>query len=120
MLKLYGINNCDQVKKAKVWLESNNLDYEFFDFKKNSLNEDILVFWLQNSTADQIINKRSTSWRQLSDSEKSCLTELENKKSKSALTILINKPTLVKRPVLEFEKQIEFGFNESKYSKLLS
>jgi len=119
MLKLYGIPNCDQVKKAKDWLDKNNLAYEFFDFKNDALKEDTLTEWMRHEKADQLVNKRSTSWRQLNDLQKLSLANLMTQQSKAAIKLLIENPTLLKRPILVNQESIEFGFDESQYAKLL-
>ena len=124
MTTLYGIANCDQVKKAKSWLEKNKIEFEFFDFKKQDLDQTIVTNWLKHTEFDKIVNTRSASWRQLTESEKASLTDVKKSSLKRAIDLLIKTPTLIKRPVLVNQSKnnfkIEFGFNESNYKKLLS
>lgn len=123
MLTMYGIPNCDQVKRAKNWLDSNRLTYDFFDFKKKSLNLALLKDWLTALGHAKLINRRSTTWRQLSEEQKNCLNNLDSKPDSKTLNaglqLLIDNPTLIKRPILVNQNHIQAGFDESAYKSLL-
>lgn len=113
-MKMYGIPNCDTVRKARKFLEASKVDYEFHDFKKLGLQLETINSWLNKQPLDTLINKRSTSWKQLTDDQKSALT------SGSDLTILTEMPTLIKRPVLETDDDLFIGFKEAEYEKLIN
>ena len=110
---LYGIPNCDTVRKARKFLENNNLDYQFHDFKKEGLSVETIDTWLQTQPIEILVNKRSTSWKLLTDLQK------EQVMSKTDLTVLTEMPTLIKRPVLQTEKSLIVGFKEADYQSQL-
>ena len=107
MINIYGLKNCDSCRKALRWLDDNNHSYEFFDFKKNSLTKNKIKEWLKVHGIDKVLNKKSTTWRQLDQIHR------DNYES-DALTILENFPTLIKRPFWEINsktlKTLEPGF----------
>lgn len=112
-MKVYGIPNCDSVKKARKLLESTNTDYQFHDFRKDGITIEKLQQWKDVVEFSTLVNKRSTSWRELSDSEKSDLMDNQN------LSILLEHPTLIKRPVIEAGHQIVVGFNQTNIEALI-
>lgn len=114
MTTLYGIPNCDTVKKARKWLEKAGIDHQFHDFRKDGLSREDVATWLKQLGADLLVNKRSTTWKQLSDAEKT--TALEGDTAK----ILQSYPTLVKRPVLEHNGQYSVGFKPEQFEKLFT
>ena len=111
---LYGIPNCDTVRKARKFLEANQVSYDFHDFKKQGLNLETIQNWLKSQPLEVLINKRSTSWKQLTDEQKQALT------SGADLSILLAMPTLIKRPVLETKSNLLIGFKEAEYQDLVS
>lgn len=113
MLTLYGIANCDQVKKAKNWLESKNIDYQFHDFKTQGISLEKLNQWLEVEDWNTLFNKRSTTYRGLSDEQKQTLNQ------ELALSIMQESPTIIKRPVLETNNQLLVGFKPEHYQTLL-
>ncbi|MPQ76078.1 arsenate reductase [Hydrogenovibrio sp. JE_KL2] len=113
-MKMYGIPNCDTVRKARKFLESHDIDYEFHDFKKQGLSLDTIETWLKTVPLDHLVNKRSTSWKQLSDEQKAALT------SGNDLSVLTEMPTLIKRPVLESNKSLLIGFSQAEYEEHLN
>lgn len=114
MIKLYGIKNCDTVKKARHWLEQNDIIYQFHDFRQNKVDTTQIKKWIESIGAEGIINKRSTSWRQLSEKDK-------NNISNTTLNKLLTKNmTLIKRPLLEHNDQFYVGFSETNYKKIFS
>lgn len=112
MVKVYGIPNCDTVKKARKWLDNNGIDNEFVDFRKTPLSAARLKNWAATIGWETLLNKRSRTWRELPDSQKESLN-----KSK-ALTLMQEIPTLIKRPVLDKDGEILVGFKESEYQSL--
>jgi arsenate reductase len=113
MIKLYGIPNCDTMKKARNWLEYNNLDYEFHDYKKMGVPEKDLKQWVKKAGWETILNKRGATWRKLDDKIKNNINET------LAIQIMLNNPSIIKRPVLESDDSLLIGFNEEKYKTLL-
>ena len=113
MLKLYGIPNCDTVKKARKWLESNGINYEFVDFRKNPLSTAQLKDWAETVGLETLLNKRSRTWRELDKDQQ------DNSNSTKMLQLMQKMPTLIKRPVLVDKKKVLVGFNNSEYGKLL-
>lgn len=111
---LYGINNCDTIKKARKWLEQNNIEYEFHDFRKDGINSIQLTAWATELGWEKLINKHSTTWRNLPDESK------ENINETLALYLMEEQPTLIKRPVLLSTDHIMIGFNEKQYSTLFN
>lgn len=110
MITLYGIKNCDTVKKARKWLEQNNVDYTFHDFREDGMNGVPLADWLGEFGWEQVLNRRSTSWRELSDAQKNALDNA------SAQVLANDMPTLIKRPVMTRGNDTLFGFKADSYA----
>ncbi len=113
MLTLYGIKNCDSVKKARMWLDDHEITYQFHDFRVGGLSSHQLDVFIAKSGWEKLLNKRSTSWRQLSDEQKSDLN------AEKAAVLMLENVTLIKRPVLESGEQFFIGFNAETYQTLL-
>ncbi len=113
MIKLYGIKNCDTVKKARLWLEQHKLPYQFHDYRSDGLNLALLQRFEAALGWEAMLNKRSTSWRQLSDEQKTALNR------DKALQLMLEIPTLIKRPILEDGERFLIGFNDKNYQALL-
>ncbi|HEY3299329.1 MAG TPA: ArsC family reductase [Methylophilaceae bacterium] len=114
-MKLYGIPNCNTVKKAREWLQNNGIAYEFHDFKKQGIDAETLNIWLQQQPWDKLVNRAGMTWRNLSDAEKAAVVD-----NASAITLMQTKTSVIKRPVLVENNQIlALGFNESSYQKQL-
>lgn len=113
-MKLYGIPNCNTVKKARDWLAENNVAYEFHDFKKLGIDEKTLEGWLTQHPWEKLVNRAGMTWRNLSDAEKAAV-----KDNASAIHLMISKPSVIKRPIALQANKIEaIGFVESEYEKL--
>ena len=112
MVKVYGIPNCDTVKKARKWLDNNCIDYEFVDFRKNPLSATRLKSWAAAVDWETILNKRSRTWKEIPNSKKEPLNKT------TALTLMQDNVTLIKRPVLDKEGEILIGFKDSDYQSL--
>lgn len=108
-LTLYGIPNCDTVKKAKKWLEANQQDYQFHDFRKDGLTEQQVTTWCEALGWENVLNKRSTSWRNLTDEQKADLDQAK------AVALMTELPTLVRRPVLDRDSTFKVGFKDADY-----
>lgn len=113
MFVLYGISNCSTVKKAKDWLQENNIDFEFYDYRKQGLTIDLLESFETAVGWEVLLNKQSTSWRKLSDEQKT------NVSKKTALQYMLETPTLIKRPVLDTGKKMIVGFKAENYQQVL-
>ena len=109
---LYGIKNCDTVKKARKWLDTNSVPYTFHDFRVDGIDKTLVNSFLKQVGVDILINKRGTTWRKLSDEEK----EIKNKTQ--AVNLMVENPTIIKRPVLDVNKEVTVGFSEESYKSL--
>lgn len=109
---LYGIKNCDTVKKARKWLEKNGVEYQFHDFREDGMADVPLRDWLEEFGWQEVLNRRSTSWRALSDAQKNGMD------NPSALSLACEAPTLIKRPVTVCGGETRFGFKEATYQEL--
>ncbi len=114
MMTLYGIKNCDTVKKARRWLDDNKQQYQFHDFRVDGLDSKKLSSWLTQVDKLELLNRRSTSWRQLDENDKADLSENNIKK------LLLANATLIKRPVLEFDKKVHIGFSDKNYQEIFN
>ena len=113
-MKVYGITNCNTVKKALDWLKENCVDYEFHDFKKLGISLDKLQEWDQKAGYEQFLNKKGLTWRGLDEETKASVQS-----AAEALPLLQQKTSMIKRPVMEHNGFLYFGFDESIYSKEL-
>jgi len=115
MITVYGISNCDSVKKARKWLEQYALEYRFHDFRKDGLEQATIEAWLANDGVElaTLLNKRSTTWKQLDP-------EAQQSAEGDAAALMAEHPTLIKRPVLIQGDTILVGFKEAAYQQLLS
>ena len=109
MHTLYGIKNCDTVKKARLWLDQNGIAYQFHDFRADGLTLEQLNHFAARVDWNSLLNRSSTSWRQLSGEQQSDLTV------EKALALMLCTPTLIKRPILENGSSIILGFDEETY-----
>ena len=114
MITLYGISNCDTVRKARNWLSSHDVDYQFHDFRKDGLTLSQLKVWAKAVGWETLLNRRGQTWRKLTDKQKAELNEA------GALKLMQANPTLIKRPVLETKKRVHVGFTAADYQQLFS
>jgi Spx/MgsR family transcriptional regulator len=112
MIKMYGIPNCDTIKKARKWLEAHGLEYEFHDYKKAGVPETELKKWVKKVGWETLFNRRGTTWRKLDDKTKDSINE------SSAIKLMLAQPSIIKRPVLVSGKTLLVGFDEAEYKKL--
>ncbi|WP_114327294.1 Spx/MgsR family RNA polymerase-binding regulatory protein [Candidatus Colwellia aromaticivorans] len=118
-ITLYGINNCDTVKKAQKWLTANSVNYAFYDFKKQPLTNELLAQFVELNDWSTLLNKRSTTFRNLSDEIKNNLTD------EVVFEQVLAQPTLLKRPLLLIETdasqsslQLHLGFKAENYQEI--
>ena len=116
---MYGIPNCDTVKKARTWLEEQNLPFDFHNFKKDGLSKDAIERWLKKSELNILINRKGTTWRALSDAQKAQADTTEG-----AIALMLENPSVIKRPVLVIEQgselNIAVSFKPEQYQTLFS
>jgi len=111
-MKVYGIPNCDTVKKARDWFKNHNINYEFHDFKKEGISAEKLNEWDAKAGYEKFLNKKSTTWKDLDPDAKDSI-----KTSDDALNLLREKTSMIKRPVIEKDGFLFFGFDENVYSQ---
>jgi Spx/MgsR family transcriptional regulator len=113
-MKVYGIANCSTVKAARAWLETRKQAYEFVDFKKAPPTADLLARWCKTFGWEIVLNRRGTTWRQLPPAAQARVRD-----EKSAIALMIEKPTVIKRPIIDDEGPRLIGFDEAQYVKTL-
>jgi arsenate reductase (glutaredoxin) len=112
---IYGIPNCDTTKKAMAWLNKNNIAFTFHDYKQQGISKQKLEEWCNKCGWENIFNKRSTTWRELSVAEQNKVTN-----QSAAVKIMINNTSIIKRPVIEYNGKIIAGFNDGVYKQLFA
>ena len=113
-MRLYGIPNCGTVKKARSWLDEHGIAYQFIDFKKQGVTEPLLSGWLKQVGWQKLLKKTGPTWGQLPDTVKASI-----KDDATALALMLDKPNVIKRPVLECKgKVLATGFNTTDYEEL--
>ncbi|MEJ2321693.1 MAG: ArsC family reductase [Gammaproteobacteria bacterium] len=113
MITLYGIPNCDTMKKARKWLADNEIDYLFHDYKKLGIERDKLGEWIEAVGWEVLLNRRGMMWRKVPDEVKASIDEA------SAIELMLETPTIIKRPVLEARGKVTVGFKPEIYEELL-
>ena len=113
MITLYGINNCDTIKKARQWLKEHAIEYTFHDYKKLSIDKPTLKTWCNELSYQALLNTRGTTWRKLDDSTKADMNE------EKAIDIMLNNTSIIKRPLLDTGLTKILGFDKSQYETLL-
>lgn len=113
MLKVYGIPNCDTVKKAMVWLKNKGIAYEFHDYKKLGISEAKLEEWLTQVPYDKLVNRAGTTFKKLTDEEKAKITD-----NASAMALMLEKTSVIKRPIVESDKILAVGFKAEEYDTI--
>ena len=111
MITVYGIPNCDTIKKAKKWLEANGIDYEFHDYKKKGITKSKLKDWCKQTDWKVLLNRRGTAWRKLDDDTK------DNINKTSAIDVMTENTSCIKRPVIETGDDILIGFSAEIYEE---
>ncbi len=114
MITLYGIKNCDSVKKARRWLEAQGIDYSFHDFREQGVTRKQVAGWLAALGWETLVNRRSTSWKALSPEQREGMDEAV------ALEAILEQPTLVKRPLLDTGHELHCGFSAADYAKIFN
>lgn len=113
MTQLYGIKNCDTIKKARRWLEDNNIDYRFHDYRVDGLDADLLQKFIAELGWEALLNTRGTTWRKLDESLRASINNAD-----SAAALMIEMPAIIKPPLLWTPGQpMLLGFSDSSYQR---
>lgn len=112
MVTMYGIKNCDTIKKARAWLENAGVDYQFHDYKKDGLTAELLNRWISELGWEALLNKRGTTWRKVDESIRDSIDE------SSARQLMLENPSIIKRPLLDTGSRKVLGFSADEYATL--
>jgi len=114
MLEMYGIANCDSIRKARKWLKEQAIEYQFHDFKKEAVDPEKLDDWMQQAGWETLLNRRGTTWRKLPQKIRDSIDE------SSARSVMLEQPSSIKRPVLVQDGKVIVGFSEESYQQLFA
>jgi len=112
MITMYGIPNCDSIKKARRWLNQHDVSYQFHNYKKDGIAAEQLKQWVDQLGWEVLLNKRGTTWRKLNDEQKA------NIDASKAIILMGEYHSMIKRPVLVINGHIETGYSEQRYQEL--
>ena len=113
-ITVYGIPNCDSVKKARVWLTDRGLDYVFHDFKKQGVPPEAIDFWLKHTNWEVLLNRKGTTWRKLDPTLQASVVD-----AASARTLMLNHTSVIKRPVVVKEANVIVGVNPEAWENVV-
>lgn len=114
VITLYGIKNCDTVRKARKWLDTHNIDYQFHDFREDGLDSDAVAAWIDELGWQNLLNRRSQSWKTLDEGARTSMDD------EAAHKAVLAHPTLIKRPLLDTGEQRYTGFSAANYAKIFN
>ena len=114
MITVFGIKNCDTIKKARNWLTDQGIEYQFHDFRANGIDRDRIETWIQQAGWETVLNRRGTTWRKLDPSIQEATT------SDNVAALLAEHPAMIKRPVLENDGVITIGFKAEQYQTIFN
>jgi arsenate reductase len=114
VVTIYGIKNCDTMKKARAWLDAHGLAYVFHDYKSEGVDRANLDRWVREVGWERLLNRAGTTFRKLSDENKAGLDEAK------AVALMLAQPAMIKRPVLEFGGTLLVGFDPAQYQMVLA
>jgi Spx/MgsR family transcriptional regulator len=109
---IYGIKNCDTMKKAFTWLDGHGVAYDFHDYKKAGVTTAQLAQWCNAAGWEAVLNRAGTTFRKLADADKQALTQ------DRAIALMVDQPSMIKRPVLDVDGKLEIGFKPERYAAL--
>lgn len=112
MTTIYGIKNCDTMKKAFRWLDEQNVAYVFHDYRKEGLERATLENWIKQLGWEKVVNKRGTTWRQLDKETQEAMND------ETVISVLLDKPAMIKRPLLDHQGKLTLGFKAEQYSAI--
>lgn len=113
-ITVYGIPNCDSVKKARVWLTDRGLDYVFHDFKKQGVPSEAIDFWLKHTNWEVLLNRKGTTWRKLDPTLQASVVD-----AASARTLMLNHASVIKRPVVVKGANVIVGVNPEAWENVV-
>lgn len=114
MTTLFGIKNCDTIKKARKWLEENGIEYRFHDVRQDGIDTTTIAQWIKQAGWETVLNKRGTTWRKLD-------TEVQTSTNEGNVAELLAKhPAMIKRPVLDIDGCVTIGFKANLYKEIFS
>lgn len=111
---IYGITNCETMKKARAWLDAAGIAYEFHDYKSAGIDRDRLAGWSKKVGWEKLLNRAGMTFRKLSDADKA---ELDENK---AISLMLTRPSMIKRPVLDIDGKLLIGFKPDEYEKAVA
>lgn len=115
MITMFGIKNCDTIKKARKWLEAEGIEYQFHDYKKDGLSPEMVTSWVKDLGYEALVNKRGTTWRKLPDDVKDSIDEA------SAIKIMLENTSIIKRPLLSDDANNKLlGFKAEQYQEFIN
>ena len=114
MITVFGIKNCDTIKKARNWLTDQGIEYQFHDFRANGIDRDRIETWIQQTGWETVLNRRGTTWRKLD----AAIQDTVNRDNVAAL--LAEHPAMIKRPVLDIDGDISIGFKPDLYQSIFN
>jgi arsenate reductase len=114
VLTIYGIPSCDTCRKARKWLTENNREHTFHDLRQDGLDIQMLDRWSRTLEWQKLLNTRSLTWRKIPEVDRTGMTK------NRAIALMLEQPTLVKRPVLECEEFVALGFSPANYAKIFA
>jgi arsenate reductase len=112
MTTLYGIRNCDTIRKARRWLDENGIDYRFHDVRTDGITRADLQHWMQSLDWEDLLNRRGTTWRKLPESVRNGINKT------TATGLMLDNPAIIKRPVLAHRNRLYLGFSVDSYQSI--
>lgn len=109
---LYGIKNCDTMKKARTWLDDKGVAYRFHDYKASGIDQASLERWVQELGWEKVLNRAGTTFKGLPDADKEAID------ARKAVALMLKQPAMIKRPVLDCNGSLTLGFKPEEYAKL--
>jgi arsenate reductase len=114
MTRIFGIKNCDTMKKARTWLDQHQIEYTFHDYKASGIDRAHLERWCRELGWERVLNQSGTTFRKLPESKRRLVDE------QRAIALMLEQPSMIKRPILEHGKKLLAGFKPEEYSSILS
>jgi len=112
-ITMFGIKNCDTIKKARAWMEGRGVAYAFHDYKSAGIDEPRLRSWAKEVGWERLLNRSGTTFRKLPDAEREGITE------DKAIALMLDQPSMIKRPVLEADGELLVGFDPDRYAAVM-
>lgn len=112
-MKMYGIANCDTVKKARQWCAAHGVPVAFHDFKKHGIDANLISRWLRHEPWQSLLNRNGQTWRKLDEAARDGIQD-----ETSALELMLERPSVIRRPLIEYRDRLIIGFSEDEYAQL--